>query len=275
MIETLVSLDRLIAVAHRGGSALRPENTIAAFDHACELGVDAAECDVHLSRDEEPIVIHDPTLDRTTDAAGPVQSRTAEELARVDAGFHFGAADGYPYRGRSLGIPRLRDLLARYPDLPFIVEIKGGSLRAAERTVEVLRASGSFDRVIVGGFNHQVLEKVRTLAPTLFTSASQQEAREALTRSHFRLRPRRPGFRILQMPFRLRGRQMFRRSFVRTVRRAGVPVQAWVVDDPHVMRQLILWGVTGIISDRPDIAVEVVRTHTDRAKGKGQRAKGS
>ena len=74
MLSRLLSLDEVSAIAHRGGSKIRPENTFAAFDHAVALGADAIECDVHLSRDGEVVVIHDPTLDRTTDATGPVSA---------------------------------------------------------------------------------------------------------------------------------------------------------------------------------------------------------
>jgi glycerophosphoryl diester phosphodiesterase len=77
----LLSLTDVTAIAHRGGSKLRPENTMVAFDHAVAIGADAIECDVHLSHDGEVVVIHDPTLDRTTDATGPVSARTARELA--------------------------------------------------------------------------------------------------------------------------------------------------------------------------------------------------
>ncbi len=105
----LLSLDHLNVIAHRGGSKLRPENTLAAFDHAVTLGVDAIECDVQLSRDGEVVVIHDATLDRTTDARGPVSSLSAAELGRVDAGFHFGAAQGHPCRGKGVYVPRLAE----------------------------------------------------------------------------------------------------------------------------------------------------------------------
>jgi glycerophosphoryl diester phosphodiesterase len=266
LIESLLSLTRLTAIAHRGGSALRPENTVAAFDHARDLGVDALECDVHLSRDDEAIVIHDPTLERTTNASGPVSALTARELARVDAGFRFGAGEGYPYRGCGFGVPRLADLLDRYRDVPFIVELKGEAPKVAERAVAVIRDQEAAARVIVGGFSQSVLAAVRRLAPELATSASKPEARAALRRSYLCLAPKRTGYRLFQMPFRLRGQQMFRRSFVRAARRGGFPVQAWIVDEPADMRRLISWGVSGIISDRPDLAVHVV-------KGEGKRQK--
>src|SRR5690606_17160459 len=103
----------------RGGAGLRPENTMAAFEHAVSLGVDAVECDVHLARDGEVVVIHDDTLDRTTDARGPVSALTAAELARVDAGASFvDASGGAPWRGAGIGVPRLADLLDRFTDLP-------------------------------------------------------------------------------------------------------------------------------------------------------------
>ena len=92
-----------VVIAHRGGARLRPENTLEAFEHALTLGVDALECDVHLSRDGDAVVIHDPTLDRTTDARGPVRAWTAADLASVDAGYRFEVDAGFPFRGRGIG----------------------------------------------------------------------------------------------------------------------------------------------------------------------------
>src|SRR5579864_8516667 len=106
--SALLALDRVVAIAHRGGSRLRPENTLAAFDHAMTLGVDGLECDVHLSRDGDVVVIHDATLDRTTDASGPVVARSVGELRQVDAGFRFGEAEGFPFRGRQIFVPTLK-----------------------------------------------------------------------------------------------------------------------------------------------------------------------
>ncbi len=259
MVETLLTLDRVVAIAHRGGSTLHPENTFAAFDWARDCGVDALECDVHLSRDGDVVVIHDPTVDRTTDGTGEVCALTSAELARLDAGFQFGPDRGYPFRHQGIGVPRLGDLLARYPDLPVIIEIKGERPLVGERTLDVVREAGAADRVIIGGFSQVVLDAVRRRAPEVATGATQREARAALTRAYVGLGPWRAPFRVLQMPFWLNGRQIFRRSFVRAVRRGKRPVHAWIVNEPDQMRRLIAWGVTGIISDRPDVAVEEVR----------------
>jgi glycerophosphoryl diester phosphodiesterase len=258
VIAPLLDLQRLSVIAHRGGSKLRPENTLAAFEHAVALGVDALECDVHLSRDGEVVVIHDPTLERTTDARGPVAALTASELARVDAGFQFGAAEGFPFRGRAGGIPTLHDVLGRHRDRPVVIEVKGENVETARRALGVVREHDAGHRVIVGGFSPAVLGAVRREMPTLVTSANRAEGRQALTRSYLWLSPRRPAFQLFQMPFRLQGRQIFGRGFVSAARRGGLPVHAWIVDDPADMRRLIVWGVTGIISDRPDLAMDVI-----------------
>jgi len=257
-LQRLLSLSTINVIAHRGGSRLRPENTLAAFDHALSLGVDAFECDVHLSRDGEVVVIHDPTLDRTTDASGPVSARTAAELEQVDAAYRFGEGEGFPLRGKGLGVPRLADLLLRYPSMPVIIEIKGEDPDLAAPVMDVIRQAGADKRVIIGGFSRIVLDAVRRIAPDVPTGASSPEARWALHCAYLGLSPRRPAYQSFQVPFRLRGRQMFGAGFVRAARRGHVPVFAWIVDEPDVMRMLIDWGVTGIISDRPDLAVQTV-----------------
>jgi glycerophosphoryl diester phosphodiesterase len=258
-LSRLMSLSEIAVIAHRGGSKLRPENTLASFDHALSLGVDALECDVHLSRDGEPVVIHDFTLERTTDATGAVSALSADELAQVDAAFHFGAADGFPYRGQGHGVPRLATLFDRYPATPIVVEIKGDRPEVAEAALAVVREARALDRVIFGGFSRVVLDTLRRLVPQVPTSASRDEIQEVLE-GGASWRPRRPvGYRIVQAPFRLEGRQIFGLDFVSALRAAGLPVQSWIIDEVDDMQRLLGWGVTGLISDRPDRAVELVR----------------
>lgn len=253
----LLALDRVVAIAHRGGSRLRPENTLAAFDHAITLGVDGLECDVHLSSDGDVVVIHDETLDRTTSGTGAVAARTAAELARVDAGFRFGEADGFPWRGRNIGVPRLAELLTRHADVPVIVEIKGSDPEVGRRALAVIRECRAERRVILAGFSQIVLDEIRRLAPEIPTSASRLEAQSAFTRAKLWLPVKPTPARVFQVPFRYNGREVFGRRFVQAARRGGTPVQAWVVDDPDDMTRLVAMGVTGLISDRPDIAVRI------------------
>jgi glycerophosphoryl diester phosphodiesterase len=255
----LLSLTAVSAIAHRGGSKVRPENTLAAFAHAASLGADAIECDVHLSRDGEVVVIHDFTLDRTTNATGPVSAKTARELAAVDAGYRFGSAGQYPFRGQGIGVPTLHEVLMQTPAMPVVIEIKGEDERTVRRTLDVVDGAGARGRVVIGAFSHRVLSYVRSEAPDVPTGASSIEARSAVRRAFFGFSQRNDAFDVFHVPFVWHGRRRFGRRFVRAARRSGRPVQAWIVDDADQMRLLLGWGVTGIISDRPDVAVAVTR----------------
>lgn len=258
MPVSLLTGTSVAVVAHRGGAGLRPENTLLAFDHARDLGVDGFECDVHLSNDGEPVVIHDATLDRTTDARGPVSARTAAELAQVDAGFQFDPEGGFPFQARTGGVPRLAELLERYAGLPIIIEIKGNRPDVAERAIAVVREGRAEERVIIAGFSSAAMDAARRLAPELPTSASRDEGRSAIQRSYFWLRPKPTGYRAFLVPFEREGRR-FPRRFVTFARRSRIPVHAWTVNHAVEMRLLASWGVRGLVTDVPDLALQVVR----------------
>ncbi len=154
MPHPFLSFDRVAAIAHRGGAKVRPENTIAAFDGALTEQVDGFELDVRLSRDGEVVVIHDDTLDRTTNATGAVGQRWRltnwrASMPDIDSPTN----ERFPFRGQGVGVPRLRDVLTRYRDTPIVVELKGQSRELAERTAEIIRQTDAVDRVIIGGFD--------------------------------------------------------------------------------------------------------------------------
>jgi len=259
-MENLFPSDRVVAIAHRGGARLRPENTMAAFDHACALGVDGLECDVHLSRDGVPMVFHDLTLERTTNAAGPVAALDAAAFARLDAGYHFENGAGYPYRGKGLGVPALAELLDRHPDMPVVVEVKGDSVDVVPPIVRVINSARRPDRVFIGGFSHAVLQAFRAVAPSIPTGGSREEAEAAGRRVAAGLAPERTGYALFQIPYFFRGQQVLTEPLARAVTRAGIQLQSWVIDTPEEMRMLMGWGVTGLISDRPDVAVRTIAT---------------
>jgi glycerophosphoryl diester phosphodiesterase len=249
-----LSFGRPQVFAHRGGAALRPENTLLAFDHGLSLGADGLELDVHLSRDGVVVVHHDVTLERTTNGRGPIASLTADELARLDAGWHF---EGF--RGAAGGVPALRDVLRRYPAALFIIELKVNDPVLAHRTIDEVRAAGALDRVAVGSFGTRVLRAARRYEPRILTGASREETRLALYRSWIRWRVRRPANDAFQVPEVSGATRVVSPRFVRYAHAAGVAVQVWTVNETADMERLLDWGVDGLISDRPDRAVEVVR----------------
>lgn len=261
-MKPFLDLDRRLVIAHRGGARRGPENTMAAFNDAVRLGVDAIELDIHLSSDDVPVVIHDATLERTTNGRGAVAGYTAEELSRFDAGYHFDDSGQFPFRGQGWGVPTLESVLRQHTTMPFVVELKGGTARLAERAMAVVRACDAVERVMFGGFHLEPLLTVRNSGWPFLTSASVPEARSALMRAWFGLRPRRPDYQLFQIPSERRGVRVVNERFVRVARREGLPVQVWVVNDRKEMQRLLSWGVTGLISDCPDVARAVLSDAT-------------
>ncbi len=242
--------------AHRGGAKLAPENTLPAIDNGMALGADGLEIDVQLSADGIPVVIHDPTLDRTTDRQGPVSALSAGELAQVDAGFRFELDGRHPFRGQGIGVPRLDDVLGRHPNARVIIEMKGGQPELARAVAASVRKADAVDRVCVGSFHQRSIDTIRAEHPEIATSASQEEARWTLHRSWVRWpwTSERP-WCAFQVPEKAGRMRVVSPAFVRHVHRDGHVVQVWVVNERADVARLLDWGVDGIISDRPDIAV--------------------
>jgi len=242
--------------AHRGGAKLAPENTMVAFENGMALRSDGFECDVHLARDGVPVVIHDATLDRTTDATGPVGHRTSSELAAVDAGYRCLPDRDFPFRGKGHGVPTLESLLRAIPQCPAIIELKQGDPELARAVHDVLCRTDSTDRVCVGSFHQMGLDVLRTLSPPVLTSASEIEARWTLYRSWLRwpFSAARP-YVAFQVPQRAGRLQVISPPFLAQAHRNGARVDVWVVDSAEDINRLFDVGVDGVISDRPDVAV--------------------
>jgi len=246
-----------LVFAHRGGSALGPENTLPAFDAGLEAGADGLELDVQLSADGVPVVHHDLTLERTTDATGTVESHTADALARVDAAYRFEANGAFPLRGQGVGVPSLRTVLARYRDARLIIEMKVDTPALASAVVAEVQRAGAVERVCLAGFGSTSLAAARAALPDAASSASAQEVRLALYRSWIGWPVRHVAWGGYQVPEVSGIHRIVSRRFLRHARDAGLRVQVWTVDDPGDMVRLLEWGADGLISNRPDVAVAV------------------
>ncbi|MGE5242787.1 MAG: glycerophosphodiester phosphodiesterase [Betaproteobacteria bacterium] len=249
---------RPLVFAHRGGSGLAPENTLAAFDRALALGVDGIELDVHLTADGRVVIHHDRTLDRTTNLVGPIADRTADELARADAGYRFRQGGAFPFRGQGIGVPMLEEVLARYQDLRIVVELKTNRPELARAAVEAVRRADAVERVCFGSFARGVLRTVRAIEPAAATSAAREEVRWALYRSRLRVPVTRVTYHGYQVPESAGPTRVVSRRFVEHAHEAGLGVQVWTVDTEPDARRLLDWGVDALITDRPDVIVNVV-----------------
>jgi glycerophosphoryl diester phosphodiesterase len=246
-----------LVFAHRGGAALGPENTLAAFDLGLAAGADGIELDVHLSADGVPVVHHDSTLERTTNASGAVAARTASELARVDAGYQFELAGRHPFRGQQIGIPTLVDVLRRYPDTRVIIELKVDSAEMGVAVAGAVRSMSAVDRVCLAGSGSSSAAAAREALPDAACSASHGEVRWALYRSWARWPVRHVRYGGYQVPEQAGRVRVVSPRFVRDAHASGLKVQVWTVDDEPDARRLLTWGVDGLITNRPDMAVRV------------------
>ena len=229
-----------LVYAHRGGAALRPENTIEAFDHGMACGADGLEFDVHLSRDGVVVVHHDDTLERTTRGRGRVVDHTAADLA-------------------PLGVPTLTDVLDRFPGIPLIVELKVDSATLVHRVIDELRTQRSVERTALGSFHAGALREARRYEPAIRTGAAKEETRWALYRSWIGWPMGKVGYREFQVPERSGVTTIVSRRFIDYAHKAGLPVKVWTVNEADDMHRLLDWGVDALITDRPDLAVPIVR----------------
>jgi glycerophosphoryl diester phosphodiesterase len=243
-----------VVVAHRGASAQAPENTLEAFRLGVEAGADAIELDVHLTADGQLAVIHDETLDRTTDRSGAVAGMTMDDIRTADAGARFSRADdaGFPFAGRGLRIPTLAEVLDWLPEgIGLVVEIKARS--AADAVVEALRGQPTREVFAVISFDEVAIDRVHELDPDLKTGyllVPMQQIPPALEwateHGHAAVLPWDGDLGIDPAPI------------LQQAHAYGREVGCYVVNDPGRMQLLAASGLWGFVTDVPDVAREAL-----------------
>lgn len=240
-------------MAHRGGSRLAPEDTLSAFQNAAKLGVDVLEMDVHSTADGEVVVLHDDTVDRTTDGTGPVTGFTLDDLQTLDAAFHFTRDGGatYPLRGTGVIIPTLDDVLAGFPDAHFSIEIKQPAPLIVDEVLALLDAHDARDRVVIASFFDPVMADLRAKAPDLLTTFTLSEMFQwSLVTETDTYEPPAP---VVQAPV-----DMLTDTMITVAQSHGVAVQVWTVNDRANMDRLIRLDVDGILTDDPALLADAI-----------------
>lgn len=249
-------------VGHRGARGHAPENTVAALREGVRLGAEAVEFDVRLTRDRHAVLLHDPTVDRTTDGSGPVSEHTLADLQRLDAGHRWRDDRGrHVFRGQRLRVPLLSEALAAVPDTFCVIELKADAgVPLVGVVADEVHAAGAAGRVLLASADASQVMAARAALPGTATNLAEIEARTLYglhcAGLHRRWRPR---GRVLQVPEIHEGRRIVTPRLVAAAHDLGLDVQVWTVNDLDDMRRLILWGVDGLITDHPDRAVRVVR----------------
>ena len=262
-----------LVIAHRGGAGQWPENTLFAFQNAIESGADALEFDVHATRDGELVVIHDATVDRTTDGSGRVEEMTWAALRELDAGYHWTADGGasYPYRALGLKVPSLDEVLSSLPDTRMIIELKDVSDAARARFSEVIAKSPYPERKVIASFQGESVKYVRDNNPGIATSST---AGEVLL--FWVLNTARLGFAFvpraetMQVPPRFQDLTLVNARFVSGAHRHNVDVYVWTINEEADMKRHIEHGVDGIITDYPDRLLRLLGRHPGQPGQPGQ-----
>jgi glycerophosphoryl diester phosphodiesterase len=248
-----------LVVAHRGAAAQAPENTMEAYQLAYEAGADAIELDVHLSQDGEMPLIHDDTIDRTTDGAGSVAGFSMAALRRFDAGARFVAPDGStPFAGKGYRIPTLPEVLEWLPsDIGLVVEIKARA--AVPQVIEALREHPvrTEKRVSLISFEEAAINEAHDLDPELPTGyllvpsqPLEPALRWAVEHGHAAVHPWDGDLGLDPAPA------------LSQAMAYGRQLGCYVVNDPERMKHLAVYGLWGFVTDVPDVAREALGPRT-------------
>ena len=258
---------RVIAFAHQGGSFEGPSSTLAAIDHALNVGANAIELDVHATKDRRLVVCHDASVDRTTNEHGEIADLTLAELSEMDNAYWWidgdvvspgRAAGEYLLRGRAprdrrYGVATLEEVATAFPGVLLNLDLKRMSPEVEPYEAllfEELQRLEITDSVIVASFHDEAIQRFRFLAPGVATSAATNET-AAFYFSLLEGTPIVPPVSAFQVPATFADVDVVTEAFVEAAHAADVAVHVWTINDVDEMTRLVEVGVDGLISDRP------------------------
>jgi len=255
-VDRFTSGERLV-IAHRGGRGIGPDHTLETFQAGLELGADVLELDVHTTSDGEIVVIHDDTVDRTTEGTGRVNDLTLAEIQALDAGYTWSDDGGatFPFRGQGQRVPTMREVLEAFPDEWYVIEIKQADPPMVDPFLELLAEFELEERTIVASFSDEVIGEVRAAGNGVRTSYGELEATQFTLIDLSTLDSYEPPAEVLQVPpTALGGFEVITPELIERAARFGVPVHAWTINEREEMDELLALGVDGLITDWPDRA---------------------
>ena len=242
------SADQYPLVIAHAGSELYPTDTLYALQQYAEMGVDVLEMDAHMTADGEIILIHDHTVDRTTNGTGDVRQMTLAEVQSLDAGWYWTEDNQtYPFRDQGITIPTLREVFESFPEYPMIIEIKQETPSMAAPLCELIRQYGMQDKVMVPSFRDAAMQ------------ASEDEVRDFVIRGFLLMAGTiTPEYEALQVPESRDGIPIVTRLFLWFAHNRNLEVHIWTINEPEEMQRFINMGVDGIMTDRTDLLLEVL-----------------
>jgi glycerophosphoryl diester phosphodiesterase len=254
--------DKFLAIAHRGGRSLGPENTLYTFKRAVELGTDVLEMDLQTTSDGALVILHDREVERTTNGKGAVDSFTLSELKKLDAGFRWSPDNSrsYPLRNKGVTIPTLTEVFKAFPDTRINIEIKSSQVNTIQNFCRTIRDHGMSEKVMVACFDSGKLGEFRSLCPEVATSTGASEAAMFYWLQWANLESAySPSAQALQIPEVYGQYRIATRRFLDAAHARNMRVHVWTVNDIESMQQLIDLGVDGIMTDYPERLEKILK----------------
>jgi glycerophosphoryl diester phosphodiesterase len=253
-----------LVIAHQGGDGIWPGDTMYAFEKSVEIGADVLEMDAHITQDGKIVLMHDEEVDRTTDGTGLIEEMTLDELKQLDAAYQWSNDGGktFPFRGQGIQVPTLEELFQNFPQMRYVIEVKLTQNPISQPLCDLIRAHNMQEKVMVASFHDEAMRNFRETCPEVATSASRTEVRNfVLLGKAFLSGFIAPQYQSIQPPYDPKESlniPIMTARFIREAHAKNIKVEPWTVDDPDLMKQYIEWGVDGIMTDRPDLMIEVL-----------------
>lgn len=257
---------RTYNIAHRGGAALAPEETLEAFAKSEEAGADMFEYDVHITKDGHLIASHDATVDRITTGTGYINDLTLTEIKALDAGEKFVDVNGEsPYKGQGVQLATVEEIFLLFPHKRAVIELKDTNRPELYEAMnqEIWRLIQQYnmeDKVIIASFDHKINQRFKEISNgQVAIGAGESEATSYLTKMILRLNGiAHTDAQAFQLPTTQHGLDLTQKNIINGSRQRGLDVYYWTINDEGTMRDLIAKGVDGIMTDNPELLEKVL-----------------
>ena len=243
---------------HRGAAGEAPENTLVSIQRALADGAGFVELDVRGSADGEVVIIHDATVERTTDGRGRVTRLNLRKLKGLDAGYRFTKDGGatYPYRDKKVEIPTLNELFSTFPQIRAIIEIKQAGPRIVKKVIEAVCRAGREGDVLLATEEDRIMEEIRAeIRERGLPLATGFSYGEVATFMGWLAGGMREAYRAagqaMQLPCEFAGMTLVSEQTLKAAHELGVEMFVWTINDAAEMERLLRLGVDGIITDHP------------------------
>ncbi len=256
----------VIAHADDTGNGLWPGSTMPFLHGSAELGVDVLELDVHMTRDGHIVVMHDETVDRTTNGTGKISEMTLQEIKALEVAGDWSNDGGqtYPYRGAGLRVPTLAEVFFLFPDNYMNIEIKQVQPPMARELCQLIHNFGMEQKVLVPSFSDDALAEFRAVCPEVATAAGSNEVRNFVMLNFAYMAELLPvAYEAFQVPESSSGIPVVTPSFLEAAHGRNLWVDVWTINDTEQMQRFIDMGVDGIMTDRPDRLLQLLDTEEE------------